>query len=137
MKYRFLKDLTSDVAFEVYGKDEKELLENAGEALFSIISDIKKVKPKKKIVVEVESKDIAELVYNWLERLIAIVDIEGMFLSKFRVISISKAGIAKIECKGEPISPSKGKTLVKAVTKHKYNVEKEGKGLKATVTLDI
>ena len=45
-KYKFLDDITSDVMFEAYGKDLKELFENAAEALFSVICKIKKVKPK-------------------------------------------------------------------------------------------
>ena len=46
MKYRFIDKLKSDVMFEAYGKNLKGLFENAALALFSVICDIKKVKPK-------------------------------------------------------------------------------------------
>ena len=45
-KYRFIDELKSDVLFEAYGKDLKELFTNAAEALFSIICQIEKVEPK-------------------------------------------------------------------------------------------
>ena len=44
MKYKFVEDLTSDVMYEAYGKDLKELFENAALALLSVICKIDKVK---------------------------------------------------------------------------------------------
>ena len=38
MKYKFVEDLTSDVMYEAYGKDLKELFENAAKGMFHIIS---------------------------------------------------------------------------------------------------
>ena len=46
-KYKFIDDLTSDVLFEAYGKDLKELYANAAEAMFSIICQTEKVEAKK------------------------------------------------------------------------------------------
>ena len=37
-KYKFIEGLTSDVMFEAYGKDLKELFSNAAEAMFSVIN---------------------------------------------------------------------------------------------------
>ena len=43
MRYRIIDKITSDVMFEAYGKDKKELFTNAAEALFGVICEIKKV----------------------------------------------------------------------------------------------
>jgi SHS2 domain-containing protein len=73
---------------------------------------------------------------NWLCGLIAIVDVEKLFFSKFEVNSITEKKMIA-SCYGEPISPEKGGTVVKAVTKHNYKLEKTKEGYKVTVTLDI
>ena len=122
--------------FESYGKDKKELFSNSAEALFSIICKIKKVEPKVKKEISVKGKDIKDLLFNFLQELIARVDIDGLFFSKFEIKEFSDKKL-KALCYGEPISPEKGEIIVKAVTLYKFNVEKTDKGYKATVSLDI
>lgn len=136
MKYKFIDDLTSDVVFEAYGKDLKSLFENAAFALFSVICQIEKVKPKSEKEIGVIGKDRKDLMFNWLQELISFVDTEGMFLSKFEIYEIDENRL-KAKCYGEEAEPEKGGTLVKAVTYYKFNLEKTGKGYKVTVSLDI
>ena len=134
--YKFVKDLTSDVLFEAYGRTPRELFENAAKALFSVICQIEKVKPAKELAVSVKGKDIKELMFNWLQELISAVDIEGMFFSRFVIEKIDEKSL-KARIYGEPIAPEKGETVVKAVTYYKFNVEKTAEGYKATVSLDV
>ena len=79
MKYKFIEDLTSDVLFEAYGKNLKELFSNAASALFSIICQLDKVKAKKVKKVEVKANDLSELMFNWLQKLISLVDTDELF----------------------------------------------------------
>ena len=136
MKYKFLDDLTSDVCFEVYGKDLKELFANAAEALFSVICDIEKIEAQPKQLVKVQADNIEELLINWLQELIALVDIEHVFYSKFDIKEIDEQHVVA-ECHGEEATPSKSGTVVKAVTYYKFRLEQDKKGYKATVSLDI
>jgi SHS2 domain-containing protein len=136
MKYKFVKDLTSDVLFESYGKNLEELFKNSALALFDIICNIEKVKPKKKITVSLTAPDEKKLLYNWLQELIAQVDIESLFFSKFKIIEISDKHLIA-EVYGEPITKSKGRTVVKAVTNYKFSLEKSKKGYTAIVSVDI
>ena len=136
MKYKFLDDLTSDVLFEAYGKDLKEVFENSALAMFTIICDMKKIEEQSKITIEVKGKDKLDLLYNWLQELIARVDTEEMFFSHFNILEISEKSL-KAEIYGESITPEKGETLVKAVTNYKFNLEKTEKGYRSTISLDI
>jgi SHS2 domain-containing protein len=136
MKFRFIKDLTSDVVFEAYGKDKKELFENAAFALSSVICQAEKVKPLMSKEIEVRGEDLKDLMFNWLQKIIEMVDIENVFLSKFEVREVKNTHIKAI-CYGEDADPRKGGTLVKSVTYYKFNVEKTNRGYKATVALDI
>lgn len=138
MKYKFLEDLTSDILFEAYGKNLKELFENSAIALFSVICEIEKVKPTEKIEIEFKGVTLEETLYNFLSNLIAETEINELFLSKFNVI-INKEDSTykgKVIAYGEKITPNKGKTVVKAITYYKFKVEKN-RIYKAKVSLDI
>lgn len=135
-QYKFIHSLTSDVLFEAYGKTPKELFENAAKALLSVVCQIGKVKPTKAVVISVKGKDVKELMFNWLQELVTLVDVRDMFFSRFVVEKINEKSL-KAKIYGEPASPEKGETLVKAVTLYKFNVEKTKEGYKATVSLDI
>lgn len=136
MKYKFLDDITSDVVFEAYGKDLKEVFINAAEAVFEVVCQKELVKPKKKVVVKVEGDDVEDLMFNWLQELIGLVDTEEMFFSKFEIDSVSDTKL-KATVYGEEIVPEKGETVVKSLTYYKYKFEKVSKGYKVTVSLDI
>ena len=103
MKYKFIDNITSDVMFEVYGKDLKELFENSGLALFSIICDLKKIKPEIKKEIILESDNVEDLLIKWLQTLIAVVDTDELFLSKFKIIQC-EGNYLRAECFGERIS---------------------------------
>jgi SHS2 domain-containing protein len=136
MKFRFVKDLTSDVVFEAYGKNKKDLFENAALALSSVICQVDKIQPLMRKQVEIGGEDLKDLMFNWLQELIGMVDVEGIFFSKFEIAEIDDTHM-KAYVYGEDADPSKGETVVKAVTYYKFGIERVGKGYKATVALDI
>ena len=135
MKFKFIEDLTSDVMFEAYGKNEKELFENAGLALFSVICQVNKVKSVKKVKVKVKGDDLKDLMINWLQELISLVDIKNMFFSRFKILKIDEKQL-EAEIYGEEIKPEKGETVVKAVSYYNFELKKNKKW-KVRVVLDI
>ncbi len=135
-KYKFIEDLTSDVMFEAYGKSLKEVFANSAEAMFTVICHIKKVKPEKAIAIEAKAEDAGKLMIAWLQELIAAVDTEAMFFSRFEIQEISEKHV-KAKCWGEPVSTGKGGTVVKAVTYYKFLFEKGKSGYKTRVVMDI
>jgi len=134
--FRIIDDLTSDVMFEAYGENLAQVFENAAEAMFSIICKLEKISGKSSLEVEVRGKSREELMINWLQELIGMVDTEGMFFSRFEILEIDEGHlVAKIH--GEEITPEKGETVVKAVTYYKFKFEKTPKGYVVRVSLDI
>ncbi|MFT4297972.1 MAG: archease [Candidatus Woesearchaeota archaeon] len=136
MKYEYIKDLTSDVAFKAYGSTFNELLENSAEALSGVMCNIDKIAKKRKIIVEAKGESNEDLLFNWLQQIIAEVEIEQMFFSKFNIVDINDFSLTA-ECYGEEISNEKQKTHVKALTNYLFKLEKKGKNFIATVSLDI
>ncbi|PIZ52536.1 archease [Candidatus Woesearchaeota archaeon CG_4_10_14_0_2_um_filter_33_10] len=135
-KYKFIDDLTSDVMFEAYGKNLKELFKNSALALFSVICDIKKVGEEKTVDIEVNGDSLEELMVNWLQDLIALVDTDELFFSMFEIVEINENNL-KAKAYGEPISPKKAGVVVKGVTYYKLKLEKIKDKFKATISLDI
>ena len=135
-KYKFIDDLTSDVLFEAYGSDLKELFANAAEALFSVICQIDKVEPKQTEEFEIKGENLEDTMWDWLSGLIAIVDTEQMFFSKFEIEEVDERHV-KAKLSGESIRPEIGGTVVKSLTLYKYKVEKDKNKYKVIVSLDI
>ena len=136
MRYKFIEGITSDVMFEAYGKDLKDVFSNAAEALFTVMCRIESVQPKDERKIEIDADSLEDLMINWLQALIAAVDIEGMFFSKFKITRIDDTHLTAFVY-GEPVSPHKGKTVVKAVTYHQYEFKKSKDGYVCRVSLDI
>lgn len=135
-KYKFLDTIMSDVMFEAYGKDFSELCCNSAEAMFSVICKIDKVDAKDEFLVEVKGDSYEETLWNFLSEMIAMVDIEEHFFSKFDVIKADENHV-KAKIYGEPILPQKGETVVKSLTNYKFEVSKVDEKFKAVVCVDI
>jgi protein archease len=135
-KYKFIDELKSDVMYEAYGKDLKELFCNCAEAMFSVICQIQKIKSKESIELEINGKDLKDTLWNFLTNLIAEVDIHQMFFCKFEISQISETKVIA-KAYGQEIKPELGDTVVKSLTNYKYDITKTKEGYKAMISLDI
>ena len=73
---------------------------------------------------------------SWLQEIIASVDTEQMFFSRFDIDEIDATHL-KARIYGQSISPELGETVVKAVTLFKFRVKESKEGYIARVSLDI
>jgi len=123
-----------------YGSTLEESFENAGLAMFEVMTDTSQVKPDIKKEFSIESEDLVSLLYDFLEELLFLHDVDFMLFSKFKVnIRPSKEGYSlKGEVMGEEINHDvhERRDEVKAVTFHQMEV-KEEKGYKVRVILDL
>lgn len=135
-----LHSVTSDVAFEAFGKTPGELFEHCAEATFSVMCDIKKVKPEEERAIRLEAETLEDLLFNFLNELIFLKDRDEMLFSKFNIaVHSNDTYHCSGKVFGEKIDPARHKlgVDVKAVTKHNFSIEKQGDIYKATVVLDI
>ena len=118
-------DVTADIGFRAYGKTLNEAFENAGLAIFNIISDTSNVEPKKEISFKVRSEDEISLLYDFLEELLFYHEIEFMLFSEFHV-EIDDMLQLRATIRGEAIDWDRHerKTEIKAITYHKMDVRK-------------
>jgi SHS2 domain-containing protein len=131
----------SDIGFRAYGRDLAEAFENAALALFEIMVDTGKVKPKEELGLDISAEDEGALLYDWLDRLISFHDSRNLVFSKFKVeISKSAEGL-KLSGRvwGEHFDPSKHseRTAVKAMTYHMMEIREEPSGCWVQAVVDI
>jgi len=131
--YKFI-DHTADVAFEAYGKDLAELLVNASYAFYEAFVDTDKLKVTEERVIEIEAEDVEMLLYKWLNELLYLLDTE--FFAAKEVSAEVNENSARGTLKGGKITPIMVKVEPKAITLHKFKVERND-GWKAFVVIDI
>ena len=117
-------EATADIGLKAYGKDINEAFENAGLAIFNIISDTSDIEAITEIEFEVASEDEVSLLYDYLEELLFYHETEFMLFSEFHV-KIDENLNLKANIKGEPIDWNKHerKTEIKAITFHMMDVK--------------
>ena len=115
--------VTADIGFKAYGNDLNEAFENAGLAIFNIISDTSDIEPTKEISFEITSEDNVSMLYDYLEELLFYHEVEFMLFSEFNVEILNNFSL-KATIKGEEINWEKHtrKSEVKAITFHKMEV---------------
>jgi SHS2 domain-containing protein len=129
----------ADIGVKGIGKTLAEAFEETGKAMFEVMTNIKKIKPKQKIEFEVTAENEAELLVEFLNRALGEADAEQIFLSKFKV-TISTDGMLMLSAVawGSPItSKTEVRTEVKAATLSQVKVEKKGKNFVAQCIVDV
>ena len=117
-------EVTADIGFKAYGKNLKEAFENAGLAIFNIISDTNNIEPAKEISFEVTSEDNVSMLYDYLEELLFYHEVEFMLFSEFDVEILDNYSL-RATIKGEEINWEKleRKSEIKAITFHKMELK--------------
>lgn len=116
-------DVTADIGFKAYGENINEAFENAGVAMFNVITDTSNVNPTKEISFEITSEDHVSLLYDYLEELLFHHEVDFMLFCEFHV-EIDDDFHLKATAKGEDIDWDRHerKTEIKAITFHKMAV---------------
>jgi len=138
MKHFEILDHTADIGILVYGKDLKSLFENAGEAFFHLITDLKRVRLKTQREIEIKGESLDRLMVDWLSGLLYLHEVENLLFKKFRVVSVGDKGL-KANVKGEFFREGMHviKTGVKAVTYHQLEVRQDKDGWRARIIFDL
>ena len=120
-------DVTADIGFKAYGNDLDEAFENAGLAMFNIISNTDEVDAVNSVSIEIYSEDEASLLYDFLKELLFHHEIDFMLFSDFdvEIKKLADGYSLNATIMGEPIDweKKKRKTEIKAITFHMMDVK--------------
>jgi len=107
----------ADMGIVGRGPTLEEAFAQAARALFDLMMDIERIRPRKKLTLRCQAHDQGELLVEWLNGLLARADLEEMALGRFQV---DRLGPDELEGSawGEPFDARRHhpKTEVKAAT---------------------
>jgi SHS2 domain-containing protein len=131
-------DHTADIGVIVYGENLRALFENAGEAFFHLITDLKKVRRRIEKRIDIRGESLDRLMVDWLSELLYLHDVENLLFKGFRVESVGEDGLRAI-ANGEPFQEGVHviKTEVKAVTYHRIEVRQNNGRWRAQIIFDL
>ncbi len=88
-KYRFLKH-TADAKFQAFGKSLEEAFGNAALATASLMWEWETIDNKVKRTIDVEGKDIKQLLVVFLEEILFLWEVQDFLLGKIEDLVIHK-----------------------------------------------
>ncbi len=143
-KFRYLENITTaDLAFEAYGADYDELLENAGLALESAQVDLESLEQSRVYKIELKANSLESLLHTFLEELVFLKDAKQLLFNRIKCdVNKERSDLWVVSCdlSGEKIDKKKHKlgVDVKAVTKHLFKIERlPNKDLRCQIVLDV
>ena len=130
-------DISGDVGLKIYGKTLDGLFENAAAGLFSLITDISLVKELEHKAVSLSSESVDNLLVQWLNELVFLVDAYN-FIGKSFSVRIQNNNL-EATVSGSYFDPviNESRLLIKAATYHNLSVKKADSVWEATVIFDI
>lgn len=138
MKRYEILDHTADIGLIVYGDDLKSLFENAGEAFFHLITDLRRLRSRIERKINIKAETLERLMVDWLSELLYLHEVENLLFKEFKIKSIGEDGLEAV-IRGESFQEGIHviKTEVKAVTYHQIEVKQKEGQWRAQIILDL
>lgn len=135
MRFRFLEH-TADMKFQAFGKSVEEVFENSAMALKETICGKRRIKEIEEMKVVVKGKDYENLMYNFLEEILYLLDAEKFVISKIREIKIIGFKL-KATIIGDKASKYRINNKVKAITYNEMFIKKEKSRWISQIVIDV
>jgi len=138
MKQYHIFDHTADLGVEIYGKTLQDLYANAANAVFDIMTDLRRVRVLESMEIRIEGDGWEDLLINYLREILYLFNGENLLLKKCVVTDIDAQHL-KATVSGEPYNPEKHRinTEIKAVTYHQTSIKQTPQGWTARVIFDV
>lgn len=126
-------DHTADWAFRAFGRDLKELYENAAYALFALEGALDVASTLERQTA-VEGLDREALLVNWLNELLFLQETRHETYQQFVINHLTDTQL-KATIHGAPAEPTT--KFIKAVTFHDLRIKQTPNGWEATIVVDV
>lgn len=129
---------TADIGVRAFGRDMRELFENAAFAMFDIASDLEGLKCDIEEDFELAADNPEELLVAWLDELLFIFYTKHIILSRFEITEFTDRSL-KAKAFGRAVGSNRNrlKTEIKAATYSDLIIKKSEEGYSVEVILDV
>jgi|SRR3989344_5123310 len=134
MKYEFLEH-TADIKFKAYGKTLEEAFENTTLAISEYLSREEKISSKKGKTITIHGTDLENLLYNFLDEIIYLLDAENFLVAKAEVKILGNN--LKATLYGDDSKNYKDLDHIKSPTYAEMHVKKSNKGWEIQAVMDV
>jgi len=129
---------TADVGFVAHGSTVEDVLREAISALLSIAVDPSDIADREHTDVEVQGDEPSALLVNLLEEVLFLFD-ANVFAARRAEVRVPRPGTAQVRLFGEPRDPARHRwrLIVKGITYHGLQFQKDANGWRVRVFLDV
>ena len=126
-KFRFLPEVASgSIAYEAFGKSERQLLENCGLALEEAMGDTRTIRRRLKEVINIRGTSFQAIAFSFLEKIVFLRQAKGMLFREFK-LGFEQTGnsfLLQGFAYGENLDPVRHKTRsqIKTIDKSLFEV---------------
>ena len=129
---------TADIGVRAYGRNLKELFQNAAFAMFDIMADLEGLKSDITEELKITAANREELLITWLDELLYRFCTRQIIFFKFDINNLTETELtAKVS--GRPVGANRNrlKTEIKAATYHGLNIKKTADGYEVEIIFDV
>ena len=126
---------TADMGLYAYGDTLAEAYGNAAYGMFSIMTDSRKVKESESRRISITEKDKESLLFEWLNRLLYLFDVEHLLLKRFEVAL--DGTYLSATCYGEKFDPERHKMTIGVKSATYYMLEVDEQKNRVRVVFDV
>jgi protein archease len=143
MPYEYLEHVaTADIAFRAWGEGLPQTFAACAEAVMNVmVEELDSIRASDKREIHLENDTLDMLLFDFLQELVYYKDAELLLLRARQVRVEEGDGSYQLwaEAWGERLDPKRHETRVdvKAVTLHRFSLNKTERGWEAIVVLDI
>lgn len=137
MRFRTIEH-TADIGIEVEADNLADLFAGAAEGMYSIIIAPGVVSPAVSRSITLEANDLEELMFEWLNELLYLLDAKELLLSMFEIARIERFHM-EATVSGEKIDQGRHRLRgeIKAATYHQMTVERRDDSWFARIIFDV
>lgn len=139
-KFKYLEH-TADAKFVARGRTREDVFMNSTYAMFNLLTDIKKIRPKTSVKIFLKSKTIENLLIDFLNELLFLLEVKN-FVAAMKGHSIKitlRPGEAEIKgrIKGDDIKKYEHHGHIKSATYNELSFKKIPYAYRAQIVVDI
>ena len=129
---------TADIGVRVFGKDLKELFENAAFAMFDILADLENLSGDIVETFKLEAANHEELLVSWLDELLYNFYTKQLIFFKFQIDTLTATGLVA-HAFGRPVGANRNrlKTEIKAATYSDLKIVATADGYSVNIIFDV
>jgi SHS2 domain-containing protein len=116
----------SDIGIIAFGKDKKEIFENAAFGMFSLMADLSRIENKETFKIKISGDNLDSLLINWLNELIFYEDSKKTLFKDFKIKKLTDTRL-EATVSGEKIDRNKHLIYrpIKAATYNQLQIAKD------------